>query len=63
MQIETKTRLTPEEAVEVCYWHLVRGYPQHDLAAMYKVNSGRIAECVGAARKAFGFPTKTNMEA
>lgn len=43
-----KTQLTPEEAIEVAYWHHVRGYPQHDLAALFHVNAGRVAEACKA---------------
>ena len=49
--LNSKTQLTDLEKVEVAYWHIVRGYPQHDLAAMYKVNAGRVAEAVVAVRK------------
>ena len=52
MNMKPKTKLTANEKIEVTYWHLVRGYPQHDLAAMYKVNAGRVAEAITAIRDA-----------
>lgn len=50
MPKEIKTTLTPEETLEVAYWHIVKGYPQHDLAAMFGVNPGRVAEACKALR-------------
>lgn len=43
-----KTKLTPEEVVDVAFWHLNRGYSQHELAAMKHINAGRVAEACRA---------------
>lgn len=47
-----KTALTFEEKITVAWAHYVKGYPQHDLAAMYNVNAGRVAEACTAIRDA-----------
>lgn len=49
-----KTALTFEEKVTVAWAHYVKGYPQHDLAALYNVNAGRVAEACVAVREALG---------
>ena len=46
--VEVKTALTPEEVLEVAYWHHVMGMKQHDIAAMYHLNAGRVAEACRA---------------
>src|SRR5262245_51280049 len=51
---EPKTDLTPHEKIKVAYFHLLRGIAQHTLADMFDVNGGRVAEAVGAVRKAVG---------
>jgi hypothetical protein len=48
-----KTALTPTERLTVAYLHIVMGVDQHLLASMYRVNPGRIADAVKAARNAF----------
>ena len=48
----SKTKLSSEEKIEVAYWHIVRGYPQHDLAAMFRINAGRISEAISTVRDA-----------
>lgn len=48
-----KTALTPEEKLIAAWAHITQGVSQQTLAAIYGVNSGRIAEAVKAARKAF----------
>ena len=49
---ENKTALTFEEKITVAWAHYVKGYPQHDLAAIYNVNAGRVAEACTAIRDA-----------
>lgn len=51
---KTKTALTGEEKITVAFMYLVRGIPQHDLATMYGVNPGRIAEAIIPIREAAG---------
>ena len=48
----TKTALPFEEKITVAWAHYVKGYPQHDLAAIYNVNAGRVAEACTAIRDA-----------
>lgn len=50
-----RTALTPAEKLRVAVAVLVEGVPQHVIAALMGVNSGRIAEAVVTAREAFGF--------
>lgn len=54
MSISSKQHLTPDEKLEVAYWHLLRGYPQHDLAAMYHVNQGRVSDAITSIRECVG---------
>jgi hypothetical protein len=49
-----KTDLTPDEKLSAAYWYLIGGISQHDIAALYHVNPGRINEAVAAIRKAIG---------
>ena len=49
---QPKTKLTPQEVLQVAHGHLICGIDQHHLAAMYGVNAGRIAEAVTAMRTA-----------
>lgn len=49
-----KTALTPEERIRVAFGHLCLGVDQHLLAALYGVNSARVAEAVAAVREAVG---------
>ena len=51
---QSKTALTFEEKITVAWAHYVKGYPQHDLAAIYNVNGGRVAEACAAIRDAVG---------
>jgi len=51
---QNKTALTFEEKITVAWSHYVKGYPQHDLAAMFNVNAGRVAEACTAVRDALG---------
>ena len=53
-----KTQLLPLEALTVAYFHFVKGYPQHDLAAMFSVNSGRVSEACTAIRHAVKIPSR-----
>lgn len=49
-----KTDLTPEEQLEVAFFHLLRGISQQDLAGIYGgVNSARVHDAVEKARAAF----------
>lgn len=49
-----KTDLTPEEQLEVAFFHLRRGVAQQDLASIYGgINSGRVSDAVEKARAAF----------
>lgn len=48
-----KASLTPEEELKAAYFHLVVGWEQHDIAAFYSVNGGRVAEAVSKAKAAF----------
>jgi hypothetical protein len=52
---ERKTSLTNEEKIKVAFFHLVKGYPQHDLAALFEVNAGRVAEAVTTIRTALNW--------
>ena len=49
-----KTDLEPEEKLSAAYWHLIGGIAQHDIAALYHVNQGRVAEAVAEVRRAIG---------
>jgi hypothetical protein len=50
-----KTDLTPEEQLEVAFFHLRRGVSQQDLASIFGgVNSARVHDAVEKARTAFG---------
>lgn len=51
---QNKTALTFEEKITVAWAHYVKGYPQHDLAAIYNVNAGRVAEACTTIRDALG---------
>lgn len=51
-----KTGLTPREKLAVAYFHLIVGYAQQDLAALYGINQGRIAEAIGELRAALKWP-------
>jgi hypothetical protein len=48
--IEAKKSLTPEEVLIVTHGVMTYGIPQHHLAGLYGVDSGRIAEAVVAMR-------------
>jgi hypothetical protein len=49
-----KTDLTPEEQLEVAFFHLRRGISQQDLANIYGgINSARVNDAVDKARMAF----------
>lgn len=50
-----KGDLTPKQRLKAAYFYLCRGIAQQELAALFGVNGGRIAEAVTAARKAFEF--------
>ena len=52
---EPKTVLAPEEKLRVAYWHLIGGFAQHDLAALFHLNAGRVSEAVTEVRKALGW--------
>ena len=52
--VERKTSLTPEEKIEVAYWNIVRGFNQHDIAAMKGLNAGRVAEACSLIKTAVG---------
>ena len=47
-----KTELLPNERLSAAYWHLIGGIAQHDIAALYHVNQGRVATAIAAVRKA-----------
>ena len=51
---ETKTILEPIEKLKVAYIYETYGIDQHAIAALYGVNSGRVAEAIGDVRKAIG---------
>jgi len=51
-----KTELPPEERVTCAYFHLLCGMSQHDLAAIFRVNSARVNEAIDAVRKAVEWP-------
>jgi len=53
---EPKASLTPEEKLRVAYWHLIGGFAQHDLAALFHLNAGRVSEAVTEVRKALDWP-------
>lgn len=42
-----------KQKLTAAYMHYVRGIQQQDLAALYNVNQGRIAEACNAARSLF----------
>lgn len=54
--VPDKPALTPRERIQVAFAHLVLGIDQHDLAATFGVNSGRVAEAVNAVRQAVDWP-------
>jgi hypothetical protein len=41
-----KAHLTPEEKLKCAYFHMIRGFAQSDLADLFNVNSGRVAEAI-----------------
>lgn len=43
---EEKGALTPREKLKVAYAYVIMGISQHDLAALFEVNQGRVAEAV-----------------
>jgi hypothetical protein len=47
-----KTALTAQEKLRIAVAVLIDGVPQHVVAALFGVNSGRIAEAVATIRKA-----------
>jgi hypothetical protein len=47
-----KTALTPQEKLRIAVAVLIDGVPQHVVAALFGVNSGRIAEAVATIRNA-----------
>lgn len=49
---ERKTALSPQEVLMVAHAHLIGGVEQHTLAAMFSINSARIAEAVVVMREA-----------
>jgi hypothetical protein len=56
---EPKTRLEPDEKLKAAYAHEILGVEQHVIAALYGINSGRVAEAVAEVRKAVGInPSK-----
>ena len=55
-----KTDLTPEEKLAAAYSHLLCGVAQHDIAALYRVNSGRVAEAVSDVRIALQWDEQEN---
>ena len=52
MTTQSKKALTFEQRITVAWAHYVRGIQQHDLAAIYDVNSGRISEACTAVKEA-----------
>jgi hypothetical protein len=51
-----KTTLTPREKLVSGFFHLIRGIAQQDIAAMYGINQGRVAEAIGELRTALKWP-------
>lgn len=49
---ETKSCLTPREKLKVAYAYEIMGIAQHDLAALFEVNQGRVAEAIKAVMAA-----------
>ena len=49
---DRKPALTFEQRVQVVFGHYYLGISQHDLAAMFGVNAGRVAEACTAVRDA-----------
>ena len=50
--VKHKTALTPQEKLRIAVAVLVEGVPQHVIAALFGVNPGRVAEAIGAVRRA-----------
>lgn len=55
---ETKASLTPREKIKVAYAYEIMGISQHDLAALFEVNQGRVAEAIRAIQYAAGVEPK-----
>lgn len=49
---EAKGFLTPREKLKVAYAYEIMGIAQHDLAALFEVNQGRVAEAIKAVMAA-----------
>jgi hypothetical protein len=45
-----KAKLTPKEKLTCAYYCIVRGITQHDMAGVYGVNPGRVAEAITAVK-------------
>jgi hypothetical protein len=54
---EPKTTLDPLEKLKAAYAYEILGVEQHVIAALYGINSGRIAEAIAEVRKAVGIPS------
>jgi len=53
---EPKAALTPEEKLTAAYFHLMRGWAQHDIADLFGVNAGRVNEAITEVRAAIKWP-------
>jgi len=49
---EHKSALTIREKIKVVYAYEIMGIAQHDLAALFEVNQGRVAEAIRTVRNA-----------
>jgi hypothetical protein len=50
--LDHRASLSPAEKLRVAVAVLLEGFDQHKVAALMGVNQGRVAEAVGAVRKA-----------
>jgi len=52
---ENKTSLTPREKIKAAYAYEIMGIAQHDIAALFEVNQGRVADAIKAILHAAGY--------
>jgi hypothetical protein len=59
---DPKTMLTPNEKLRAAFGHLCLGIAQHDIAALFGINAGRIAEAVNEIAQVTGHKTARKEE-
>lgn len=60
---ENKTSLTPREKIKAAYAYEIMGIAQHDIAALFEVNQGRVADAIKAILYAAGIEQEKEKDA